>query len=218
MPTITGYLNELIDLKSQLADNLVNKGVAAEQSEKFNTLVPKVLDISGGLEKEVLWDSNTHSEYENNVYIQYTKSQGNSTYSVAELSKENPNFCSEYMNYTLHYSVAIFGWDSEILSSSDNSVSITYDTLIAIRYNSDSTLDGELRLVSADEITNIEDVFTKARTEGEYTKINWHWVYANGFVTMCATCYDVEPGDYYVVWITHSDNTNVRIARIVVIS
>lgn len=43
---ITQYLQKLIELKNQLADNLTLKGVDATQEEKFNTLVPKVLNIA----------------------------------------------------------------------------------------------------------------------------------------------------------------------------
>ena len=48
MATTTEYLNKLIEQKNALADNLVTKGVTATHSETLETLVPKVLDISGG--------------------------------------------------------------------------------------------------------------------------------------------------------------------------
>lgn len=42
---ISDYLQKLVELKNQLVDNLVSKGVEATQDEKLNTLVPKVLEI-----------------------------------------------------------------------------------------------------------------------------------------------------------------------------
>lgn len=45
MPTTAQYLNELITQKKALANNITAKGVAASESEKFNTLVPKVAQI-----------------------------------------------------------------------------------------------------------------------------------------------------------------------------
>lgn len=48
MATIADYLNKLITQKNTLADNLVTKGVTATHDETLETLVPKVLDISGG--------------------------------------------------------------------------------------------------------------------------------------------------------------------------
>ena len=47
MPTTADYLNDLVAQKNALADNLNTKGVSASQSETLNTLVPKVLQISG---------------------------------------------------------------------------------------------------------------------------------------------------------------------------
>lgn len=48
MATTADYLNKLVEQKNTLADNLVTKGVTATHSETLETLVPKVLDISGG--------------------------------------------------------------------------------------------------------------------------------------------------------------------------
>lgn len=47
MPTTADYLNDLVAQKNALAANLNTKGVSASQSETLNTLVPKVLRISG---------------------------------------------------------------------------------------------------------------------------------------------------------------------------
>lgn len=48
MATTVDYLNKLILQKNALADNLVTKGVTASYDETLETLVPKVLNISGG--------------------------------------------------------------------------------------------------------------------------------------------------------------------------
>ena len=48
MATTAEYLNKLVTQKNTLADNLVTKGVTATHDETLETLVPKVLDISGG--------------------------------------------------------------------------------------------------------------------------------------------------------------------------
>ena len=48
MATTTEYLNKLVTQKNMLADNLVTKGVEATHDETLETLVPKVLSISGG--------------------------------------------------------------------------------------------------------------------------------------------------------------------------
>ena len=48
MATTAEYLNKLVTQKNTLADNLVTKGVSATHDETLETLVPKVLEISGG--------------------------------------------------------------------------------------------------------------------------------------------------------------------------
>ena len=48
MATTAEYLNKLVTQKNTLADNLVTKGVTATHDETLETLVPKVLEISGG--------------------------------------------------------------------------------------------------------------------------------------------------------------------------
>ena len=48
MSTLRQYLAELVRQRNQFADNLTQQGVPAAHTEKLNTLVPKVLDISGG--------------------------------------------------------------------------------------------------------------------------------------------------------------------------
>lgn len=47
MATTADYLNKLVDQKNALADNLVTKGVTATHDETLETLVPKILEISG---------------------------------------------------------------------------------------------------------------------------------------------------------------------------
>ena len=48
MAATADYLNKLVTQKNTLADNLVTKGVTATHDETLETLVPKVLEISGG--------------------------------------------------------------------------------------------------------------------------------------------------------------------------
>ena len=45
MPTTTDYLEDLINQRNALAENISAKGVSASESEKLNSLVPKVNDV-----------------------------------------------------------------------------------------------------------------------------------------------------------------------------
>lgn len=55
MPSTASYLQELVKQREQLALNLVTMGVEADPSEKFSTLVPKVLEIKVGGEMPHLY-------------------------------------------------------------------------------------------------------------------------------------------------------------------
>ena len=46
--TQSDYTRTLVRKRNDLADNIETKGVEADQTEKLNTLVPKVLDIQTG--------------------------------------------------------------------------------------------------------------------------------------------------------------------------
>ena len=45
---VMDYVNELKNQRDKLADILAEKGLQATRDESFNTLIPKVRDVSGG--------------------------------------------------------------------------------------------------------------------------------------------------------------------------
>ena len=144
MATIAEQLTKLNSLKTQLAKNLNAKGVTATATETFNTLVPKVLEISGGETPTttVLYDA-THRDKVSLLY--------NSTiYSVADFTALHADFCSEKNSYALNYGTAIFGWDYSCYTCCTLPISVTASTQIAIRFLAGSTEVGILRLVQSD--------------------------------------------------------------------
>lgn len=52
--TQSDYTSALVSQRNDLADNIDTMGVEAEQTEKLNTLVPKVLEISTGVSEETM--------------------------------------------------------------------------------------------------------------------------------------------------------------------
>ena len=137
-------LTKLNQLRQQLAANLVAKGVNAEQTEKFNTLVPKDLENSGGESPTttVLYDA-THRDKVSLLY-------NDTIYSVADFTALHANFCSEKNNYALNYGTSIFGWDYSCYTCSTTPISVTASTQIAICFLAGSTEVGILRLVQSD--------------------------------------------------------------------
>lgn len=69
MATTADYLNKLVAQKNALADNLVTKGITATQDETLETLVPKVLDISGGGGGEGIYPIGTDSRPTGDVVV-----------------------------------------------------------------------------------------------------------------------------------------------------
>ena len=62
---IADLLAKLVELKSQLVANLSSMGVTADESEKLNTLVPKVLECK----TDVIWSQDTVSDEVTSVKI-----------------------------------------------------------------------------------------------------------------------------------------------------
>ena len=62
---IADLLAKLVELKNQLVANLSSMGVAADESEKLNTLVPKVLECKS----DVIWPKGTVSTEVTSVNI-----------------------------------------------------------------------------------------------------------------------------------------------------
>ena len=207
MTTIADYLTALDKQRRQLAANLTVKGVPASASEKLNTLVPKVLEISGGESPSttVLYDA-THRDKVSLLY--------NSTiYSVADFTALHADFCSEKNSYALNYGTAIFGWDYSCYTCCTLPISVTASTQIAIRFLAGSTEVGILRLVQSDTGT-AADILAKAQTEGSYTDLPLQWLYSADYITPLTPCEGVTAGTYYLVWVGRSNNSHPLIQSI----
>ena len=208
--TIAKQLTKLNNLKTQLAKNLNAKGVTATATETFNTLVPKVLEISGGETPTttVLYDA-THRDKVSLLY--------NSTiYSVADFTALHADFCSGKNSYALNYGTAIFGWDYSCYTCCTLPISVTASTQIAIRFLSGSTEVGILRLVQSDTGT-AADILAKAQTEGSYMDLSLQWLQNTEYVTTLTPCEGVTAGTYYLVWVGRSNNSHPLIQSIIIL-
>ena len=207
MTTIADYLTALDKQRRQLAANLTVKGVPASASEKLNTLVPKVLEISGGESPSttVLYDA-THRDKVSLLY-------NDTIYSVADFTAIYADFCSEKNNYALNYGTSIFGWDYSCYTCCTLPISVTASTQIAIRFLAGSTEVGILRLVQSDTGT-AADILTKAQTEGSYMDVPLQWLYSADYITTLTPCEGVTAGTYYLVWVGRSNNIHPLIQSI----
>lgn len=206
MATIAQQLDALKTWRNQLAANLTTKGVAASNTEKLNTLVPKVLQIStGASDTSILYDA-THR---NGVYLKYN----DTVYSVDSFAAEHADFCSEANEYALNYSNMIFGWDVQVYSCCVTPISVTASTKIAIQYLAGGTETGVVRLVQS-ETGTASDIITKAQTDGSYVDLSFQWLYSDSYITTLITCDNVTAGTYYLCWIGRSNNSKPKIKDI----
>ena len=208
--TITEQLTKLNQLRQQLAKNLNAKGVTATATEKFNALVPKVLEISSGETPTttVLYDA-THRDKVSLLY-------NGTIYSVADFTAIYADFCSEKNSYALNYGTSIFGWDYSCYTCCTLPISVTASTQIAIRFLSGSTEVGILRLVQSDTGT-AADILAKAQTEGSYTNLPLQWLYSADYITTLTPCEGVTSGTYYLVWVGRSNNSHPLIQSITIL-
>lgn len=210
MATIAQYLTELDKWRDKLAANLTAKGVSASATEKLNTLVPKVLDISGGTPaaKTVAFDA----DHKDSIYLLY-----NSTvYSLADFVALHPTFCSEKNSYSLNYGTDVFGWDYSCYTCSTVPLQVTSATQIAMRFAASSNESGIMRLVQSDSGT-AADILQKAQTEGSYIDLSLQWLYSTDYITTLTPCEGVTAGKYYLVWVGRSNNTKPLIHSITAI-
>lgn len=210
MATIAEQLTKLNQLRQQFAANLVTKGVAADAEEKFNTLVPKILQISSSETPTttVLYDA-THRD---NVSLLYN----GAIYSVADFTAQHADFCSAKNDYALNYGTAIFGWDYSCYTCCTSPISVTTSTQIAIRFLAGGTEAGVLRLVQSDTGT-AADILAKAQAEGSYIDLSLQWLYSTDYITTLTPCEGVTAGTYYLVWVGRSNNSHPLIKSITIL-
>ena len=99
--SIANYLTALDAQRDQLARNLVTMGVQASESEKLNTLVPKVLQIPSGSPEVTLFRNGNDAltTYGESIYTFYIDGYR----SIAGFADVYPRFCCAENAYALYY-------------------------------------------------------------------------------------------------------------------
>lgn len=121
--SIANYLTALDAQRDQLARNLVTMGVQASESEKLNTLVPKVLQIPSGRLEVTLFHSGSDAlqTYGELVYTYYVDGYR----SIAGFADVYPHFCCAENDYALYYNQPDFNWGAVIYTMCITPVRIT---------------------------------------------------------------------------------------------
>ena len=143
--SIGNYLTALDEQRGALARNLVTMGVQASESEKLNTIVPKVLQIPQTKPDITLFKATIDAlnDYGESVYTFYNDGYR----SLAGLTESYEHFCCEENGYAIYYNQPDFKWGAVIYTICVEPVHISSNRKIMLSYKSGATEIGEMWLV-----------------------------------------------------------------------
>lgn len=218
--SIANYLTALNQQRDQLARNLTTMGVAASETEKLNTLVPKVLQIPQTKQDITLFKAsiNTLHDYGEKVYTFYNDGYR----SLAGFTENYPHFCCEENGYAIYYNQPDFNWGQTIYTMCVEPVHISGSNKILLSYKSGATDIGEMWLVPksnetlspADTARNIYE----AILNNQAVSVPFGWLGSVGnYINVLHECSYINTGEYYLAWKAVTDNTSPMIRSVKVV-
>lgn len=215
--SIANYLTALDVQRDQLARNLVTMGVSASETEKLNTLVPKVLQIPQTKQDITLFRASldTLHDYGESIYTFYNDGYR----SLAGFAESYPNFCSEENGYAMYYNQADFNWGAVIYTMCTEPVRLTSANQILLTYDSGFTDLGEMWLVpkSNQQMSKADTAryIYEAILNNQAVSVPFGWLNSVGnFITVLHDCGNVDAGEYHLAWKAVTDNTHPIIRKI----
>ena len=218
--SIANYLTALDAQRDQLARNLTAMGVQASESEKLNTLVPKVLQIPTSRPETTLFHSGSDAlqTYGELLYTYYVDGYR----SLSGFADIYPNFCCAENDYAIYYNQPDFNWGATIYTMCITPVRITPASRILFTYKSGSTDAGEMWLVrkSSQQMSPAETArYIHEKLSGSETiSVPFGWLGSVGnYISVLHDCSGVSANDYYLAWTAVTDNTSPRIRTVKVL-
>lgn len=218
--SIANYLTALDAQRDQLARNLVTMGVQASESEKLNTLVPKVLQIPSDRPEVTLFcnGNDALTTYGESIYTFYIDGYR----SIAGFADVYPHFCCAENACALYYNQPDFNWGAVIYTMCVTPVRITPANRILLTYKSGSTDTGEMWLVrkSSQQMSPAETAryIHEKLSGGEAISVPFGWLGSVGsYISVLHDCSGVSAGDYYLAWKAVTDNTSPMIRTVKVL-
>ena len=218
--SIANYLTALDAQRDQLARNLVTMGVSASETEKLNTLVPKVLQIPQTKPDVTLFKASidTLHDFGEKLYTFYNDGYR----SLAGFAESYPNFCSEENGYALYYNQPDFNWGAVIYTMCITPVRITPASRILFTYKSGTTDTGEMWLVrkSSQQMSPAETAryIHEKLSGGEAISVPFGWLGSVGnYISVLHDCSGVSADEYYLAWKAVTDNTSPMIRTVKVL-
>ncbi len=215
--SIANYLTALDAQRDQLARNLVTMGVQASESEKLNTLVPKVLQIPSGRPEVTLFcnGNDALTTYGESIYTFYIDGYR----SIAGFADVYPHFCCAENDYALYYNQPDFNWGQTIYTMCVEPIHISSSNKIMMSYKSGATDIGEMWLVPKNNDTlspaDTARYIRETIMAGQAVGIPFNWLQtADNYTTVLIACESITSGEYYLAWKAVSDNTHPYIRTI----
>ena len=218
--SIGNYLTALDEQRDALARNLTTMGVEASESEKLNSLVPKVLQIPQTKPDVTLFRASIDAlhDYGESVYTFYNDGYR----SLAGFTESYPHFCCEENGYAIYYNQPDFNWGQIIYTMCVEPVHISTSNKIMLSYKSGATDIGEMWLVpkSNQQLSSAEIAryIYEAIRDHSAVSVPFGWLGTVGnYVNVLLECSGISAGEYYLAWKAITDNTSPMIRAVKVV-
>ena len=218
--SIANYLTALDEQRDALARNLTTMGVSASETEKLNTLVPKVLQIPQTKPDITLFKASidTLHDYGEKVYTFYNDGYR----SLSGFAESYPNFCSEENGYAIYYNQPDFNWGQTIYTICVESVHISSSNKIMRSDKSGATDIGAMWLVpKSNEMLSPADTaryIYEAILNNQAVSVSFGWLGSVGnYINVLHECSGINTGDYYLAWKAITDNTSPMIRSVKIV-
>lgn len=218
--SIANYLTALDAQRDQLAHNLMTMGVQASESEKLNTLVPKVLQIPQAKQDITLFRASIDvlHDYGEKVYTFYNDGYR----SLAGFTEFYEHFCCEENGYAIYYNQPDFNWGAVIYTMCVEPVRITPSKSILFSYTSGATDIGEMWLVPKNNDTlspaDTARYIYEAIQNNQAVSVPFGWLGTVGnYINVLHECSNISDGEYYLAWKAVTDNTSPMIRSVKIV-
>lgn len=218
--SIANYLTALDQQRDQLARNLTTMGVSVSETEKLNTLVPKVMQIPQTKQDITLFKAciDTLHDYGEKVYTFYNDGYR----SLAGFTENYPHFCCEENGYAIYYNQPDFNWGQTIFTTCVEPVHISGSNKIMLSYKSGATDIGEMWLVpKSNETLSPADTaryIYEAILNNQAVSVPFGWLGSVGnYINVLHECSGINTGEYYLAWKAITDNTSPMIRSVKVV-
>ena len=218
--SIAKYLTALDEQRDALARNLVTMGVQASETEKLNTLVPKVLQIPQTKQDITLFRASIDAlpTYDESIYTFYIDGYR----SIAGFSDVYPHFCCAENAYALYYNQPDFNWGQTIYTMCVEPIHISSSNKIMMSYKSGATDIGELWLVPKNNDTlspaDTARYIYEAIQNNQAVSVPFGWLGTVGnYINVLHECNGINDGEYYLAWKAVTDNTSPMIRSVKIV-